>query len=444
MSWLASGDSLRQKQIKTFREYYEGEHKVELTDRLKEFLGLNTAADLEFKLNFMPIPIDVMSERMKLDGFDADVEAFAGKDGLLMKWWDLGRMDGKQKDNHLSSFRDGDSFMIVGWNDEEKRPTFDHEMAFDGDQGVRVHYSNEAAGEIEYAVKRWTVDDGTAAGLVLRANIYRPDAIYKYISNSKINEGTWQPFIEGDGGEWPVRWTDRQGRPLGIPVIHFPNNAAGYNFGKSELKDLIPVQDAMNKSLVDELAAADVTGFQMLTLTGGEVDDDFVVAPGRVLSIDATDASWGHIPAGDIKKLSDTVDKFVTRIAQMSRTPLSYFQISGQVARAETQAANDGGLVSKVQDRSVRFGNAYEDMMKVAARLNEVFGNGPAAPALISSSWASFEVIDPLEQGVKKSTIVATLVAAGSSLEGAMRIAGYTEDQISDALALDSVEFLEQ
>lgn len=49
----------------------------------------------------------------------------------------------------------------------------------------------------------------------------------------------------------------------GAPVFHFPYNPGGNFFGKSELKDLIPAQNALNKS--------DLTGWRRLTwrrLTG--------------------------------------------------------------------------------------------------------------------------------------------------------------------------------
>jgi hypothetical protein len=168
---------------------------------------------------------------------------------------------------------------------------------------------------------------------------------------------------------------DGSGEPLGVPVAHFKNKGVGFSFGKSELHDLIPAQDALNKMVLDEIAGADVEGFGMITLSGGRPpDEDFEIGPRKILW--SPDGVWGEIDAGDLVALSDMVHNFIVRIAQLSRTPLQYFQSTKQIASGETQRAYDMGIVSKAENRSKHFGVAWQNAMKIALRLDNVYGDG--------------------------------------------------------------------
>jgi hypothetical protein len=66
----------------------------------------------------------------------------------------------------------------------------------------------------------------------------------------------------------------------------------------------------------------------------------------------------------------------IIRIAQLSHIPFQYFQLTGAIASADTQAADDSQLVAKVQSQAVALGNAWEDVMRIALRLNAEYGNG--------------------------------------------------------------------
>ena len=69
------------------------------------------------------------------------------------------------------------------------------------------------------------------------------------------------------------------GEPLGLPVIHFKNKDQGYNYGQSELKNIIPLQDALNKTIIDLIAAADTTAFRIYWMVGDD-PSGVQVAPG--------------------------------------------------------------------------------------------------------------------------------------------------------------------
>lgn len=433
MEWLAAEDKALQNQYLTYREYYDGEHAPKLTERMRSFLEI--VPEIKFDLNYIPVPIDTLSERLRVNGFEAGEQS-----ELLWKWWNDNGMDAVQGDVHQAQFRDGDTYVLVEWDNENGRPVFCHELAFDGTSGVTVRYTEERAREMKFAVKRWRVESGPGAGYTYRMNVYTPAAIYKYITGRH----GWQEFVEPDGayaGLWPIPWQTADGQPLGVPVVHFRNNAGGYDFGRSEMKDLIPAQNALNKSVIDVLAVADTMGFNWPTLSGGmpPVDESGEVAisigPGKLMYSEK--GTWGYIPPSDISKLSGVVNDFIIRMAQISRTPLSYFQVTGQVARAETQKANDTSLVSKAENRATAIGNSWETAMKIARRLQNAFGVfGIDEEQPVETIWHSFERGDKAEEDAKqaetndrKSQTFERLINAGVMTKTAALLAGYTEDE---------------
>ncbi len=442
LEWLSATDSDKESLYRTLRDYYDGEHLYLLNDRMREFLELD--ANIKFDLNYLPIPVDVLNERLRVKGFDTDEAVQGGDEGIFWQWWKDNRMDAYQSDVHHAMLRDGDTFVLVGWDDAEDMPVFTHETAYDGTNGVIIRYEEERRNRMRFARKTWRIESGPGAGSVQRMNIYTPSVIFKYITGTR----GWDRFIDtnADGNDqpWPLPWVDSDGAPLGIPVVHFRNNAGGYDFGKSEIKDLIPAQDALNKAVIDEIAGADIEGFGLITLTGGKAPpDDVQLGPRRILY--ANLGTWGSIPAGNLSGLSNLVTAYITRMAQMSRIPLSYFQVTGAIASADTQRADDTGLVSKAESRGVTAGNSWENVMTISRRLANAFGSTSYDEDVeINTIWDSFARVDKHAMGERKAAILTALVNAGASLQGAADVAGYTEEEQEKLAPREEVTGIEQ
>ena len=82
-------------------------------------------------------------------------------------------------------------------------------------------------------------------------------------------------------------------------------------------------------------------------------------------------------------------------IARVFRTPLSFFQISGHRPAEGTLKQEESGLVARASKAQVGFGNAWEDVMQMAAKLNNHFGpdGGPSLPddLQIDTQWKDAE-----------------------------------------------------
>jgi hypothetical protein len=318
----------------------------------------------------------------------------------------------------------------VGWNAAKKRPTYHHNLAFNGFDGVKVHYDDET-NEIAYATKRWMVrvnDD-----VYQRINVYQPDRIERYISIKNLNDGYWSPFT-GDGQPAVIPWVDKRNAPLGVPVIHFAFNRAGWRWGMSGLEDVIPLQNALNKSIVDLIAAADTTGFRIYYGIGIQGKDsegnELKLAPGTLIHTTNENAKFGAIPGEDLRPLIEVVDAFKISIAQVTETPLHLFQVSGQSASEGAQKQQEVGMISRAEDAAVHFGNRWEDVMYLSRRLHNTFTNEPAMDEeqLISTLWRDFEVRDRVERVKAMAEAINVLVSAGGDLENAARFVGVDEE----------------
>lgn len=423
LAWLAADYQAQQRHYTRLRAWYNGEHDVPLTERQKQYLAVDP--DFSFTVNYLCLPVDLCIERLTVKGFDGP-PGIGGKDGLLAQWWTANRMDGIQKQVHRAAAVDGDTYILVEWSNERQMPVFWHEQAYDGVEGVKVHYVSNQRRVITFASKIWQetrIDPRGEIDTTRRLNIYTDNEIQRYIESGR----GWLPY-EADGV--PAV----ESLPIGIvPIVPFRWSDDGGNWGRSELEPLIPIQQLINKSILDEAEVGDTTAFQRLIFTGVRApsdDEELSMTAGGALYLPSVDAGVTVIAPGDIRQLSAQVDAHIARLAQVSHIPLQYFQSTGQIASAATQAADDSQLIAKVSSEAVSLGNAWEDVMRIALRLNAVYGDGPAVPddVAIETQWSDFDRVDPLSVEERRASILATLVNAGVSLPGALERLGYPEE----------------
>lgn len=427
--WLLEEEEARQGLYRAYREYYDGEHATQLSDRQRKYLSLKIGE--EFRSNYCPIIVDALVERLKVTGFQCE----GGQDETLWDWWTRNRMDGVQGTVHLAAARDGDAYLLVGWDNEQQIPTFTFEGALVDGDGVQVVYSDERNVPV-LATKRWQMTTEGKVGKQRRMNVYYPDRIERYISDGDGYEGAWQPYA-ADGVPAVEPWRTKTGEPLGLPVIHFKNKDCGYNYGASELRDVIPLQNALNKTIIDLMAAADTTAFRIYWMLGDD-PSSISMAPGSwVYSTrppsGENGASVGYFPGEPLGNLIALKDSIAIEIARVTRTPVSYFQVSGQRPAEGTLKQEESGLVGKIKDRQVAFGNCWEDAMALARRLANTFGGAALDETQpISTLWDDPETRNDklLIEGLQGKA------ALGIPEEQLWREMGYDAAQIAEMQAM--------
>lgn len=373
-------------EIVTYREFYEGEQGTLITDRLAEFLSVPT--DQEFTVNFCQLIVDSLVERLEVTGFTTGDD---DTDALLWEWWQQNRMDAMQRLTHTYAARDGWACIIVDWNNDAKRPGFHVHEAWDGNDGVKLHWAGKPGlSTLLFASKRWReeFDDDGKLKIRVRRTLYYPDRVEKYVTGTgPTAEAGWVQYSDEDAGKWPLPWVDSDGKPLGVAVIPFLNRATGV----SELQQVLPPQVAVNKTVVDIIAAADVSGFPIYTKTGGKTLATAEVFPGALWQDTNADTKFGQLPAADLTPVIAALDKFVNLLAIITRRPLSMF--TGDNVSGESLKQREAGIVAQAKAATIIFGNAWEDCLYLGVRLAQTFGLGIDIPDAVnvSTQWADVE-----------------------------------------------------
>jgi hypothetical protein len=238
-----------------------------------------------------------------------------------------------------------------------------------------------------------------------RKTVYLPGEIRKYIMSKT---GNWEPFQDVGDPTWPLPWVDSAGDPLGIPVIEFAN------LGGSEIEQVIGLQNALNKTWLDLIAAADASGFPILAIEyqgeGGfgsiqddadiEGADEFRFSPGRAIEVD--NANVKRLDAANLQPMIETMWTLVQAISGVSRTPAYYLRPvgGGDVPSGEALKQLESGLVKRAQERQLVFGQAWADAFVMAYRVAQTFG--PSLPELpdmdIQTVWTDANVRNELAQ----------------------------------------------
>ena len=450
LRWLASEDHAAQTLLRTVREYAGGQQPTYLTDRQKEFIGLKkaTAAYL-YKHNLCQLVIDTLAERLSVEGFAptrkrARAEATDGGPTTIeewaSEWWEANRADALQDDVHETAIRDGAVYLIVDWDGDEGRPRWSLNLAFDGTTGVRV-YQDANTNAMLFAAKRWQVYDpiATENNGRTRVTLYYPDRVEKYISAKDANQGIggtqWEAYRDAEQEPWPIPWTDATGKPLGCAVIEFANPCG------SEITQLMPLQDMLNKADLDLIACTDSAGFRILYAAGlakviGSDGNEvpITLSPGHMIRMESPDAKLGAIEPTDPKLLIESCKYWIESVAGVSRTPQYLFQVPGGTPPSgESLKQQETGLIHKAERRQRVFGNSWEDVIYLSAKLHNLYLPGQVVDIeRLSVEWASAqEFADPLGEDQAEALIVKTNVEAGIPLITALRQRGWDDEQIA-------------
>lgn len=432
------GDMLEDhKQIVLARRYHVGDQDVYLDDRMTEFLGLHD--ENPFVLNICKTIVTALSDELSVVGFDTSEKK--DKDGQKPQaiWardvMDKNRFDALQGNVHEAVLRDRETFVIVDWDDENKRPRFTHNLRYtdvdaNGDgAGCWMLYENDDPEQSpRAAVKQWTqinYDENGQPYFVTRRNVYYADRVEKW-----YYESGWKPY-NVEGAPWNVAWVGKDGKPMGIPVIHFKNKGL-----MPEAWDAIPMNDAINKTLVDILATSDMSAFQVFVALGfyPTTDGQAPKSDGSNL-LNIKPGSWVGSTKGkneadvkvvtgqDVTPMMSTLKDLIVLAAQITATPVSRFVASGQVAGSETLKEQEQPLKKKAADRRILFGNAWEDCMAMARKLENRYGTANLDEDVsFSTLWGHSETLDDLQNkknlGVPQETIWMEMGYTAEQIEG--------------------------
>ena len=266
-----------------------------------------------------------------------------------------------------------------------------------------------------------------------RMTLYYADRVEKY---ELVSQAPKPIQDEGDAG-WPIPWVGR------IPVIHFRNT----NDLRPEHWDAIPVQKGINKTLVDLLASADLTAFQIYVALGWIPTTDgkapaengsnwLALEPGQIIGTPKSrqDVDFKAIPGDDLRPLLDLLMTLISGLAVVSSTPESRVSFTRQIAAEGTLKEQNEGLFAKVRRRQAMFDQAWVEAFTVARLLANMFGEAGLDEAVeLIGSWDPIQARDTQDERdewrVKKEL--------GVPVEQIWAEMGYSADQIEMMKGMD-------
>ncbi len=368
------------KNVALYREYAEGEHRAYMTTEMRKMLRISDARNDQFSLNYCDLVIQRMSDRLVVTSVDGDTDQASEWSNAVLT---ANRFDGLQMDVHEASIRDGITFVMATYDNSTRQIVLVHELAWDGDTGMIPVYDRMGK-RVLAVVKVWYEGSTTR-----RVNIYYADRVEKYdapaggallVHSDTLERG----HMEEDRGEanGVVPWVNAQGQPIGVPVIPFVNRAkTRLTTGTSEIGSVISVQDSLNRTLVSMVMTSELSAFQIK------------VALGFLPPAEVTPGMWVVVGEGAIPA-DQKVDAFVLEQAQLvpfisqaqflidqigtiSQTPLPG-QMGGDSASGEAIKQRETGLVGKIKRFQIKGGNAWEDVLSLAANIQNAFGTTSA------------------------------------------------------------------
>lgn len=415
--------SRRQAGLSRLSDYHAGRHRLAfMSEKFRTAFGGMFAG---FADNFMPLVVDAVEQRLNVQGFRYGTDPKS--DPAAWNLWQSNNLDALSQIAHQESLIKGDCFAIV-WGDPNGVPRVTIEAA----EQCIVGYAPGDRTKRVAALKSWRDAEG------IHATLFTADAIWKFIQS----EGNGEGWIQNQGSDdtWPIA------NPLGVvPVVPLTNRPSLTSpYGISEFLNVIPQQDAINKTLADMLIASEYIAFPMRTATGVEipVDDQgnqvapFDIAVNKFLVSEDPGASFGTLAAGDLSNYTKAVETFVQHLATVSSTPPQYFNVGGNLPSGDAINAAEASLVAKVRRKMVFYGEAWEEVMRLCF---SVLGDAKKDVTNSETIWSDPEFRSESE----RADALVKRAAIGVPKRQLWEDAGYTQTQISRFHAMQVADQLD-
>ena len=417
-----------------YRDYYAGRHRMAYsTDKFRNAFGnvLRRFAD-----NLCPTVVDALADRLEVIGFCVEefgdqeltapvggaplpTDAAALRDelvGLARRVWQRNLMDTRAGAVHQETLAEGDGYVIVWPDQEDGFPRIHPQVT----ETIAVGYDREQPGKLLWGAKVWRGEGG-----LIRLTAYYPDRIEKWTTIKRADAPPpklteWEPY-RVPSEEWPLANPYDQ-----VPVFHFPNNAGVGSWGVSELQSVIPLQDALNKTVMDLLVAMEFVALPQRYVTGLEVETDdltgklkvpFRVGVDRVWQVASPDVRFGEFAGADLTHFIAVAQSLREEVARVTGTPLHYFSMMKDPPSGVALRALESRFIKRARDRQASYGDVWEDVMAFALTILGRPG------ARLKSEWGPVELQD--EKAHAETLLLKQQV--GVSRRQLLREAGYTD-----------------
>lgn len=363
-----------------YRDYFEGGQAIIYTT--PEFIdAFGTEAAERFNANWSEVVVSAVEERLNMLSMDSDDDPMVEAIWNTILANDLSYLEEETYNGALVESRS----VIFTWPIENE----DGEIT-----GVRldpvradkvwVSYQDGDPRRPIRAMKAWLDNAGT-----LHATLYTNSFLYKfrstmtaetYNSTLPLNQASrrlpaghiraWERR-QPEGEEWPLP------NPYGrVPLAEFTNR-----YNRSEIQNVIPYQDLVNKTLIDMITTGSYTAHSQkyMVTSNEEPDGGWISGPDKVWQIQPEESidgnplpvTIGQFDSSDPDVFIKVISMGISLIGAQSRTPGYYFLVnvdSGGRGDAPSGAAlrvADTGLIKKIEALHERFPYPWRQVAKL-------------------------------------------------------------------------------
>lgn len=400
-------------------DYYAGDHPLAFaTEKFR-----NTFGPLFQKLrdNLCPAVVEAESDRLYVTGWDGG-DAKAATE--LTEDCSLNR---SVRNAVKDSVMQGDGFIIVSESENDAGVQF---WKHSPDCVVIEYDDEDDPGKIIRGAKLWEGNDGK-----WRLNLYYEDAIEKYRTASKVTNG-----VPNKANRWRSLGADEHGYDE-VPIFHFGHDADLGDMGTSILKDVIPLQDALNKSLCDLMVAGEFISFPQRWATGLQIDVDeetgrprnppFVPGVDRIWTA-AGDVKFGQFQSGDLDAFIKVQTELRSEVCRVSGVPKHLLYLDAQYPNGEALKTSEGRLVKKIEHQQENYDPEMRRMMRLAISIKRKGKNDADVVPVWANAAPHNPLLDAETQLVKQQV--------GVSKRESLRELQYDDDKINEMMAENDAE----
>ena len=407
-SWIQEIDAWGEENA-LLRDYFESDQRVYLTDEQLDILNLDRSrlnvsgkggsrggrkgGTYEvFNANYCEPVVRTMADRMVVNDIMALTAGDQNEAG--QEWVDAllerNRFDALQADIHEALLRDGDTFVIVEYDEEMAGAKLSLNLSYDQEYGGMVPLYNSLTGRDMIGAVKVICDDEHSGSMYG----YGGAAVQKWTVRPTGNEES--PMSLSQDSAYPQKWASPK-----LPVIHFSNRRLSRSFhGQSEMRPMLSLQDAVNRVIASLVIAGELTAYQIYF---SNFAFDTQIGPGvAIMAEEAIKEKMAQlkleaIPGGQLDQVVLLVDTLRDVIAEITQTPLP--SVMGANPSGEALKQRESGLESKLRKCTVKVGNAYEDMLLAAHAIESTYapaGRKPPPIDMFSCNWRDTQTRDKM------------------------------------------------
>lgn len=370
----------RRPEIDRNNDYYRGKQRLRFaSDEFRKYHGERYR---DFSDNWTQVVADSPVERLTVIGtqpFGADQA-----DAESMRVWQTNGLDADSQLGFLGSVNSARSFALVWGNPEDDETPL---VTFEDASQCIVAYVPGSRRRRRAGLKRW--QDGTRE----YATLYLPDQLWKFerpvlgtrekspqMEQVDDELDRWEPRAEEE-----LREPNPQPNPLGVvPLVELPNRPLLVDDPLSDVSGVVAMQDAINLLWAQLFTASDYASFPQRIVLGAErpmmpvLDENGQIvgerpvdlekfAVDRILWITGEEAKVAEWAAANLEAYTKVIEVAVGHIAAQTRTPQHY--LVGKMANLSADAllAAETGLVKRVEEKQLWFGQALREVFALVA-----------------------------------------------------------------------------